>query len=448
MAKVTIAAVSDIHFGRTPEDPEHWGEIADILLLRVVGRLNRSVKPDLTLVLGDILEDGAAPGTPDRLRRMREIVDQADSPTIVIPGNHDGDVDAFYEAFERPPAFLDVRGVRFVPFIDPQEPEYNARRTEEDLSRMAEARAGFGGPLVAVQHVPVFAPGLSDCPYNYTNASAVLAAMRRHGYRLAISGHYHEGMDTLGLTDAPCIAAPALCRPPFPFLIDVRRHQVRMPEELDLFDMHVHTQFAYCSEDMEMGRALSLARDFGLAGLAFAEHSGQFYFGEDAYWRGDWFERGVEGATMSGERLRTYALAAREADLPPAAIALEADCDAQGRPVLRPQDAEGIAFLIGAMHALGELRRPAPDAGRAAEEFLGLLRRFASSGIRVLAHPFRLFRRAGMTAPPELYEPTARLLRENGIAAEVNFHQNNPPPEFVRLCMESGVQLAFGSDAH
>ena len=47
-----------------------------------------------------------------------------------------------------------------------------------------------------------------------------------------------------------------------------------------------------------------------------------------------------------------------------------------------------------------------------------------------------------------MYAPTVRLLREQGTAAEINFHTNEPSADFVRLCLEQGVKLTFGSDAH
>ncbi|MHC5033622.1 MAG: metallophosphoesterase family protein, partial [Planctomycetota bacterium] len=157
--QVKVAVIADTHFAPGPVNPERRGEIADILLLRAVRRLNRFVKPDVTLVVGDMVDDGEAEEAASLLRRLRKIVNGVESPTIVIPGNHDGDVDAFYRVFAKPPDFVDVKGVRFVPFIDPEEPEYNARRTEQELARMATARQGFDGPAVAVQHVPVFPPG-------------------------------------------------------------------------------------------------------------------------------------------------------------------------------------------------------------------------------------------------------------------------------------------------
>jgi putative hydrolase len=44
--------------------------------------------------------------------------------------------------------------------------------------------------------------------------------------------------------------------------------------------------------------------------------------------------------------------------------------------------------------------------------------------------------------------PVAELLARSGAAAEINFHNNEPDPEFIAICIERGVKIAFGSDAH
>ncbi len=450
---VRIAAIADVHFAPGGQDERPGAEVSDVLLLRAVHRLNRFIRPDLTLLLGDLIDDGLAPDAGECLARIGEIVGLIESPVIAIPGNHDGPVEEFYAGLPRPADFVDVGGVRFVPLVDVNEPQYNARRTEDGFRQMAEAARGFGGPLVAVQHVPVCAPGATECPYNYTNSDEVLAAMRGHGYRLAVGGHFHDGFDLVRDGSVASLAAPTLCRAPFAFLlitlngddVHVERHELRMPDELGLFDAHVHTQFAYCSEDMEVGRAVRLAGEFGLAGLAFAEHSGQLYFGRERCYGPDWLPFGTERAAAHDRRLDGYLGAVRGSGRP---VALEVDCDYEGRPLVAGEDVAKVDFLIGAIHRLPELRSRAPDLERAGEEFLSLLERFAPCGISILAHPFRVFRRAGHPVPERLFAPTARLLREHGVAAELNFHSNEPPPDFVRMCLEAGVRLALGSDAH
>jgi histidinol phosphatase-like PHP family hydrolase len=40
------------------------------------------------------------------------------------------------------------------------------------------------------------------------------------------------------------------------------------------------------------------------------------------------------------------------------------------------------------------------------------------------------------------------MLQERGVAAEINFHTNEPPEEFFRMCLDEGANLTFGSDSH
>jgi len=495
--KTRIAVIADLHFGASSPVPERRSEIADTLFLRAAHRLNRVIKPDVTVVLGDIVDAGAESGAERFYEPLRKTVDLIDSPTIVIPGNHDCDAKTFYTYFEKPPEIVDVCGTRFVPLLDPEEPNYNARRTQEGFRSMAKARSGYSGPIVALQHVPVFPPGANECPYNYTNAEQVIAEMRRNAIGLAIAGHYHPGTELARGESAAFLAAPALCERPFAFLvitidgrrvepaasspsrwsgqistsladssaaihreshavrpqnedgdITVERHELRMNPELRLVDTHIHTQFAYCAENMEITKAMRLAEDFGLAGYGFAEHSGQLYFDHEYYWSGRCLADGIQAARSEHRRFDDYIDAAAQAGCPAANVGMEVDCDFEGRPLARKEDCTQVGFLIGAIHSLREFRKEKPDPQRLRDEFLALHRRFLRSGIRVLAHPFRIFRRAKMEAPPELFRPIAQMLRETGVAAEINFHTNEPPVEFVRRCIEEGVKLSLGTDSH
>ena len=78
--------------------------------------------------------------------------------SVIIPGNHDGDPQAFFSVFGTPQKHLDIAGVRFAAFVDEERPGWNAFRSEHDLRGMKELRAGFDGPIVALQHVPLFPP--------------------------------------------------------------------------------------------------------------------------------------------------------------------------------------------------------------------------------------------------------------------------------------------------
>jgi histidinol phosphatase-like PHP family hydrolase len=81
-------------------------------------------------------------------------------------------------------------------------------------------------------------------------------------------------------------------------------------------------------------------------------------------------------------------------------------------------------------------------------EFMASNATLIASGIRLLAHPFRILIAAGLEITPRLIDPMVKLLRDNHVAAELNFHLNGPPPEFLIHCAESGVKLTLGSDSH
>jgi len=230
--------------------------------------------------------------------------------------------------------------------------------------------------------------------------------------------------------------------------IDIRRHQLRLPEQLGLVDTHVHTQFAYCGENVSIERDLAFADVFGLRGLRVTEHSGQLYFNADTFWNARFLDQGVRAAKADDRRMDAYFDALRDAGCPDNAIGLEVDCDAHGRAVLLEKDRTRATFFNGAIHYLPELRKPDRDLHRAEDEYLAVLGPFLATGIDVLAHPFRVFRRAKAPVPERLFRPVIELLRAVGVAAEINFHSQEPSADFVTMCLENGVKLALGSDAH
>ncbi len=233
-----VAILSDVHFDANVCDAgEGQGPQGKELFTEAVHYVNERISPELVLVLGDLVDAG---GTEEGLRCLRELrpaVDLLEAPVLVLPGNHDPAPEVFYAFFDAPPPWLDAGGVRFLPFVDPEAPEFNARRPAEALERFIEARAGFDGPVVSVQHVPLFEPGACDCPYNYTNAGDVLVAMRAARAGCAISGHWHRGVEVTDADGMVSIVNPALCAAPHRFLevtfsggaIAVRGHALPQP---------------------------------------------------------------------------------------------------------------------------------------------------------------------------------------------------------------------------
>ncbi len=335
---LTIAVLTDIHYGAPSLIPQRHSEIADTLLLRAVHRLNRLIKPNITVVLGDLVDNGDAVDTGERLEQLHAILDKLHTPYIVIPGNHDGDADAFYRVFERPADIADLAGIRFLPFIDQAAPGYNATRRVSDIARFRAARNDYDGPIVALQHVCLAPPSQSDIPYNYTNAQAIADAMTASAITLSISGHYHAGTPVVRDKNSTFVNAPTLCEAPFRFLtvtldqdqIAVQHHQLAMPKSLGLIDNHIHTQLAYCGENVTVERVLALAQDFGLAGVGFTEHSGQLYFDQHRYWGQDGLREGIASAQDVDNRTADYWKLKQLYASDTVRFGLEVDCDFQG----------------------------------------------------------------------------------------------------------------------
>lgn len=229
--------------------------------------------------------------------------------------------------------------------------------------------------------------------------------------------------------------------------IRTERCAMIVPEYPGIGDYHVHTRAAYCSENMDIPKALEMAQLSNLAEIAFTEHSGQLYFCADDYWNGRyvWRTRGTEAGCRVFPRMAEYEETLREgAAAGKFRHGFELDVDRNGDVALDAADRRVAQVRLGAVHHLAERF----DPHIAVRQFLFCTESLLKYGVHILAHPFRIFAWSGLPEPPELYEPVAELLRQYGAAAEINFHQNEPRLEFFELCLRKGVKLSLGSDSH
>lgn len=455
-----LCVLADIHDGAPPPDGASYIRIewTRLLLRRAVRRINRFIRPDFVAVLGDLVEEGRAPDAAERYAALRRILDALKAPWAALPGNHDADPDEFYRHWPRPPEILEIAGARLLPFWDAPAPDHQATRSERDLRRSATAGQGRPGAAIALQHVPLFPPGARPCPYNFTNAAAALAALERGGIGLTVAGHYHAGFGPIRSGSGWAVAAPALSVPPFRFLevdyIAGRRpvaveHALRMPADLPLAESHVHTELAYCAGDITALGAVEACALVGVGAPAFAEHSGQLYFDADTFWSAAFMADGVEYPKGRVRRVDDYRRRAVAAGVPPERTGFEMDFDFSGRAVIEPADFAAAGFRIGSYHWTPETaaRRPF-DSERCAARHRAAWKAMLASGIDVLAHPFRMWNQAGAPPPSEVFEELADRLAAAGVAAELNFHTEEPAPEFARACLERGVRFSLGSDSH
>lgn len=123
-------------------------------------------------------------------------------------------------------------------------------------------------------------------------------------------------------------------------------------------------------------------------------------------------------------------------------IGLELDIKCNGKLVLRDEHADSFDMFLGAIHYIPESFTDI-DKG-----YLWNLDLFCDYKVDILAHPFRIYKKLQHQRPTHLYNRVAKSLQKHGIAAELNFHTNEPDWEFFKICIENGVKIAFGSDAH
>ena len=455
--KAKIVILTDFHFSKQRNElqPERRNEIADVLLLRAVHRVNRYIKPDLVFIGGDLINEPDCGDRLELLAELKKIIDLIEAPVITIPGNHDPNAAEFYTVMDVPPEFMDINGVRFVPFDDPEAPGFNALRTAESVARMRKLGADFPGPVVSLQHVPLFPPKAECCGYNYTNAEEIIQVMQDTNYVLALSGHYHHGFELFDHQGMNFMAGRVLCEDPFGYAIlevdtsgkvSCVQEDLALPKELKLVDHHVHTPLAYCNENMDIAKSIMLGKLFGLDGMVISEHSAHLYFNRTDYGQRTCF---LEGMDFTGkvDRVNEYFELYKRESTDFCRLGMEIDIDRKGRGLFEPQIMDEVEFRNGAVHYMTSIiNKSGIDAIE--KEFMFLTESVLACGIDALVHPFRVFNRNGLENPKHLFKPVVELLKKYGAAAEINYHTNNPDPDFFRMCVENGVKISLGSDSH
>lgn len=220
---------------------------------------------------------------------------------------------------------------------------------------------------------------------------------------------------------------------------------------MKLYDTHCHTELAYCGQDdLTAEGVVARGRQVGLAGLCLTEHAPQLYCSAEDFWEGRHVHepavwRSVEHSRMASYRQRVEPVRQREGGY--VRVGLEVELDADGKLTLHDDDRGWVDLLIGALHFRPKQIDDAPPKQRDAW-FLDACETLLAQGVDILAHPFRVLARFEESTD-HLYEPLAAMLAETHTAAEINFHHTSRPTVgFVARCLERGVKISLGSDAH
>jgi histidinol phosphatase-like PHP family hydrolase/predicted MPP superfamily phosphohydrolase len=454
-----LVIIADVHYVDQADHicpiPKRNASLGSELIQRVRQRIQRTGLPDVIVLMGDLVDNGDAPGAEQDLTALKAELDDIGIPVLVVPGNHDGDPERLLRLFGDHPGLHEINGVLLMTFADRYAPDDRAARSPEGLALIREtASAHPDAPLLVFQHNPIHPPVESSYPYNLTNAPEVMKSYAEHGVVLSVSGHLHGGSPLCFSDHVGYVTCPALCEAPFRYLrvrvrgheLAVREESLKMSEAPPLVDSHVHTEYAYCASTVTAVDAIERAEKFGLSGITLTEHAGQLYVSSEDYWGARFLNEPelLRWSRAEGQdRMRAYRAGMQALRSSFVRIGLEVECDRNGELALLDEDRAGWDLLIGAVHFLPETFEGDTERG-----FMALTEKLLQQKVAVLAHPFRYFRRQGMDIPRHLFRPMAHLLAKYGVAAEINFHTNEPDPDFFRCCIEEGVPIALGSDSH
>ena len=463
---LTLLAIADLHYTglarQTAQLPQLRGELAQTLLKKVFQRLHHmGVKPDLALLLGDLVEDGTDRNAELDMLSLHGELTRSGIPCLTLPGNHDGDAAAFNELFDTPPGLHEIGGYGFVVFNDDYNENRECVRSEADIARLKTiAKEHPGLPLIAVQHPPIYPPIDSHYPYRPTNVAEIIESFQKSNVVLSLSGHYHKGQKARVHEGVLYHTVSALCEQPFRFsVIRLTGTKVEI-EELSLamqvphiVDVHCHTEHAYCGTTVNTAPCIALSQALGVSTLCITEHAFQLYFEKPRAmafkWQNEPALADAVWSTPERGRMAAYQKFAQRLRSPFVKIGLEVDLYDNGKLLLAPEDQEtDWDILIGAVHFIQDFVHGQTSQEEAERLFIRDVERLVDQDIDVLAHPFRFFARNRLALPKHLYPVVAGLLADSGVAAEVNFHTNHPDPEFIRICAEKGVKIALASDTH
>lgn len=219
-----------------------------------------------------------------------------------------------------------------------------------------------------------------------------------------------------------------------------------MPPTPRLVDTHCHTELAYCGTTISAAEAIDRSRRMNLAGLYLVEHAPQLYCTADDFWAARHVREPQVWRAGDATRMNQFRSLVEPLRSDFVGVGLEVELDADGRLTLHDQDRQWVDLLVGAVHWIAEDWKTLTTA-QMTHAFMRTTEGLLASGVHILAHPWRWFLKK-CDIPTELFIPLADLLAATGVAAEINFHINEPQAAFFARCIERGVKIAVGSDAH
>ncbi|NLI61082.1 MAG: hypothetical protein GX375_06580 [Clostridiales bacterium] len=221
MRGLNILILTDIHYMSRANHLCPKEERKTRLGLELIERVLNSVDIsdiDLILLLGDLVDNGDAPGVKEDIMDLYSVLKSTGKPIIVTPGNHDPDPQLVLDIFNDYEGLHDINGYQIVSFVD----EYNEK--DEAKRCMAKMESVFSQvdairPIIALQHNPIYPHIDRVYPYNLKNADDITKFYMEKEVLLSISGHAHWGIATTLKDDVGYLTCPALCERPYKYTV-------------------------------------------------------------------------------------------------------------------------------------------------------------------------------------------------------------------------------------
>ena len=452
-----ILCISDLHYVSKKGYEVDFGRKCSYGLEFLKRVLNREKEVDLIIGGGDFIDNVNISSSIEDFRKIKDELENTGIPFILVRGNHDIEEEKFFEIAENYTKPVILGDYIFYPFHDEYREDNTCFRKREELEKFEKfCKENSDKKVIAIQHYLIYPDLKLGYPFNIENENEILECYKKNRVFLSISGHYHPGLPMMVLENIHFAVVPAIVEKEFSYFvielddeIKIERKNLSVISSVPIFDFHCHTEFAYCGKDVNAEGNIERAFLLGLSGIVLTEHAGQLYLSSEDYWSGEFLE-GLE-VLKKGKEEKTARIREFKKSLFPlknefVRIGLEVECDKKGNITLLEEDRDGIDYLIGAVHIIPDEFMVSKEKMK--EGFLKFTEFLCKNNIDILAHPLRFFRRNNAEVPEGVAKDVVKILKDYNVAAELNFHTNQPDPEFFSMCMEEGIKISLGSDAH
>lgn len=222
---LNMLVLTDIHYVGVADHVCSIKERKTKQALELIAKVYQSIDKDqidLVLLLGDLVDNGLAPGAEADMITLKAELNKLGKPLIVAPGNHDVSPEKVFSIFDDFQGLHNIKGYQLISFADRYE---NDDSCERDAYLMDQAFANIdpNRPVITLQHNPVYPKIDSSYPYNIRNMEYVMEYYSEKNVLLSISGHLHRGTGLTTNKGTDYFVCPALCEEPFRYtLISLR----------------------------------------------------------------------------------------------------------------------------------------------------------------------------------------------------------------------------------